>query len=58
MPHRCGECIHFVDKESLYTRDNVKYCEVHDAYYLENHIQCDYFELREEQKSLINRIWK
>ncbi|KYK31870.1 MAG: hypothetical protein HXS46_08415 [Theionarchaea archaeon] len=59
MPHKCGECIHFVDREdSLYPRKDVKYCEVHDAYYLENHVQCEYFESGEEKKSLINRIWK
>ncbi|MBU7024940.1 MAG: hypothetical protein HXS40_12325 [Theionarchaea archaeon] len=59
MPHRCGECIHFIDREdSLYRRENVKYCEVHDAYYLARHIECEYFESREERKSLINRIWK
>lgn len=58
MVHKCGECIHFIDRESLYRRKDVKYCEVHDAYYLENHVQCEYFESREERKSLINRIWK
>ncbi|MGD2247997.1 MAG: hypothetical protein PVF58_06295 [Candidatus Methanofastidiosia archaeon] len=60
MPHKCGECIHFIDKEdSLYTRKDVKYCEVHDAYYLKDHIECEYFESgEEEKKSLINKIWK
>ncbi len=58
MPHRCGDCIHFIDKDSFYTRKNVKYCEVHDAYYLATHIECEYFESKEEKKSIINRILK
>lgn len=58
MPHTCGDCIHFIDRESFYKRKRAKYCEVHDAYYMENHIECDYFESKEEKRSLINKIWK
>lgn len=59
MPRKCGDCIHFIDRQSLYSRKDVKYCEVHDAYYLEEHVECEYFEPRsEEKRSLINRIWR